>query len=389
MAIAICLGTLLSGTLQSEYNVQAISTAKSCSSVSECNQLIGEINQQVGQINQEQTDKIREQQDLQAQRFELRDQVTAIQSNILRVKDEIVQTEKEIEAAEKRKVELEEEIRILREKVNHIIVLNDRLQRKNPVLTWLSESESFSDLIRASRTQQQIANQIKGLVDELSAKVQEMNQLLEKLEADKASLIEKRQELEIEEATLVKKMEEMMALEKKIQQEIQRLQELKVEANEIKSIIEKQKQAMIASSNETFRIPLESGYVTCEFACYVDSKGIPHNGIDLGNYGNTSTKVLASASGTVVRAGWHSAYGNHVIITHNINGKIYTTLYAHMHSTPYVSAGQTVSKGQVLGTMGSTGNSTGPHLHFELYEGYYNWPYSVNPRKYINFPSRW
>ena len=141
------------------------------------------------------------------------------------------------------------------------------------------------------------------------------------------------------------------------------------------------------SSN--FIIPLSTGYVTCEFGCYVDSKGIPHNGIDLGNSGNTSTPVLATASGVVFRAGWHHAYGNYVMITHNINGRVMTTVYAHMHTSPYVSIGDYVYQGQQLGTMGNSGNSFGAHLHFEIYEGYYNYPHSVNPRKYINFPARW
>lgn len=140
----------------------------------------------------------------------------------------------------------------------------------------------------------------------------------------------------------------------------------------------------VIPSSATFRIPLATGYVSCEFMCYPG-----HNGIDLGNRGDTSTPVLATASGIVTRSGWHSAYGNHVMITHQVNGKVYTTVYAHMHTRPYVSVGQTVSQGQQVGTMGNTGNSFGAHLHFELYEGYYNYPYSVNPRKYINFPSRW
>lgn len=161
------------------------------------------------------------------------------------------------------------------------------------------------------------------------------------------------------------------------------------EAEEIKRIVEAQRVEIIRETNEVFGIPLATGYVSCEFACYVDANGIPHNGIDLGNYGDTTTPVVASASGKVIRSGWHNSYGNHVIISHNINGEIYTTLYAHMHSTPMVQTGDYVSKGQQLGTMGNSGNSFGAHLHFELYEGYYNWPYSVNPRKYINFPSRW
>lgn len=87
-----------------------------------------------------------------------------------------------------------------------------------------------------------------------------------------------------------------------------------------------------------------------------------HNGIDIGaGYG---TAVLAAADGTITTAAYDAeGYGNYVIIDHG-NGN--RTLYAHMSYTG-VSAGQTVSEGQIIGLVGSTGMSTGPHLHFETY----------------------
>ncbi len=73
--------------------------------------------------------------------------------------------------------------------------------------------------------------------------------------------------------------------------------------------------------------------------------------------------------------GWGGGYGNHVIVDH---GNGYQTLYGHLSSLD-VSQGQYVSKGQRLGTMGSTGWSTGPHLHFEIrYGGSY-----LNPLNYL------
>lgn len=73
--------------------------------------------------------------------------------------------------------------------------------------------------------------------------------------------------------------------------------------------------------------------------------------------------VTASDRGVVLRAGWNNqGYGTFVIVDHNID---YLTLYAHLDSI-FVSEGEIVAQGQVLGTVGSTGNSTGPHLHFEL-----------------------
>ncbi|HSH24179.1 MAG TPA: M23 family metallopeptidase, partial [Massilibacterium sp.] len=108
-----------------------------------------------------------------------------------------------------------------------------------------------------------------------------------------------------------------------------------------------------------------------------------HAGIDIAN--GTGTPIVAAASGTVVastygdRPGNYRGYGNVIVIRHNINGKTIDTLYAHLNSRS-VSVGQTVSQGQTIGEMGSTGDSTGPHLHFEIHPGGYKNP--VNPANY-------
>ncbi len=88
-----------------------------------------------------------------------------------------------------------------------------------------------------------------------------------------------------------------------------------------------------------------------------------HRGADIcAPYG---TSILAADSGSVVAAGWHWSYGNYVEIDH---GNGYRTLYAHMSSIG-VTQGQAVSQGQEIGKVGSTGNSTGNHCHFEVYSG--------------------
>lgn len=106
-----------------------------------------------------------------------------------------------------------------------------------------------------------------------------------------------------------------------------------------------------------------------------------HSGIDIAN--GVGTPIYAAASGTVIRANYSSSYGNVVYISHNINGQVYTTVYAHQTSL-FVRSGQSVSKGQQIGTMGSTGRSTGSHLHFEIHKGAWNGSASaVNPRSYL------
>lgn len=89
-----------------------------------------------------------------------------------------------------------------------------------------------------------------------------------------------------------------------------------------------------------------------------------HSGIDIGGQYNGS--IRASNSGRVIYTGWYGGYGKVVIVDHGmVNGVPTTTLYAHLNSTN-VSSGEIVSKGQVVGHEGTTGYSTGPHLHFEV-----------------------
>lgn len=87
-----------------------------------------------------------------------------------------------------------------------------------------------------------------------------------------------------------------------------------------------------------------------------------HRGIDIAR--PTNRNILAADNGTVAFAGWSGGYGNKVIINHN-NG--IRTLYAHLASVD-VRVGQTVGQGQKIGVMGATGNTTGVHLHFEVYQ---------------------
>jgi LysM repeat protein len=101
-----------------------------------------------------------------------------------------------------------------------------------------------------------------------------------------------------------------------------------------------------------------------------------HEGVDLA--APTGTPVHAAGGGTVVFAGWNSyGYGNVVVIAH---GPVFT-IYGHL-SAYRVSCGQSVSAGNIIGAVGSTGNSSGSHLHFEMRDANWN---PVNPTNYIGF----
>lgn len=111
--------------------------------------------------------------------------------------------------------------------------------------------------------------------------------------------------------------------------------------------------------------PTTSTYITSEFGYRAPDEtngigSIDHGGIDIGV--STGSRVYAAAAGTVTLAGWNGGYGKCVIISHD-NGM--TTFYAHL-STTRVKTGSRVTQGQIIALSGNTGNSTGPHLHFEV-----------------------
>jgi len=103
-----------------------------------------------------------------------------------------------------------------------------------------------------------------------------------------------------------------------------------------------------------------SGIISSRFGARSSIRSSAHTGLDIAT--STGTPVLAASSGTVTFSGRKGSYGNLLVITHS-NGV--QTYYGHC-SKLYVSAGTTVTQGQTVAAVGSTGNSTGPHLHFEI-----------------------
>ena len=158
------------------------------------------------------------------------------------------------------------------------------------------------------------------------------------------------------------------------------------QSREIAEMINKQ---TVKSEKSQQKITVSGGFirpvggpVTSPFGWRVHpifKRKIFHSGVDLGMPMNSPVK--AANSGKVIFVGWYGGYGKVVIIDHGrINGVPTTTLYAHLNSYR-VSVGSTVVKGQVIANVGTTGYSTGPHLHFEVRQ-------NGNPTNPFNFVPR-
>lgn len=137
----------------------------------------------------------------------------------------------------------------------------------------------------------------------------------------------------------------------------------------------------IVANDSGFINPLSGGYtITSGFGPRTDPTGYSggfHDGIDLAT--SAGTPIMASMAGTVVESSYHPSAGNHVIIQHS-NG-LYT-YYMHMNA-PGIGAGAQVSAGQVIGAVGTTGNSTGNHLHFGISSSL--WGGFIDPTSMLSF----
>ncbi len=256
-------------------------------------------------------------------------------------------------------------------------------------LEVLLNSKSFSDLLSRFSIIKQVVEYDSLRLDELKEIEQEIADIKKELEAEKQVLVDLK-------ANETKQMNSLSAKRAQSQQMIDSLKNDKAafekalkeqEAAEAAARAEIARLAAAQSSGGGAKVPSNysgrmitpaSGPITSYYGSRihpVTGKLKTHTGMDYGApYGSN---IVAAAAGTVLVSGYNSGgYGNYVVINH---GGGVTTLYAHASSL-LVSAGQSVSQGQVIAKVGSTGMSTGPHLHFEvLVNGAH-----TDPRGYLN-----
>lgn len=303
--------------------------------------------------------------------------IDEVQSKIDGLNTKISASNQKIAAKE---AELAEAEQNSREQYDGYMYRAKRMVEKGSVtyLEVLLNSKSFSDLLQRFAVVKQIVKYDSNRLDELRAIEEQIAALKKELEEEKAVLVSLRKDeteqksaleakraqsqaiidsLQSDKNALTKALEQQEAAEAAARAEIKRLAEQQAAAARSGSV-------SVPSNFSGSMIRPTTGPVTSPYYMRVHpvtGKLRQHTGIDYGPpYG---TNIVAAASGTVLVAGYNSGgYGNYVVINH---GGGITTLYGHA-STLCVSAGQTVSQGQVIAKVGSTGMSTGPHLHFEV-----------------------
>ena len=268
------------------------------------------------------------------------------------------------------------------------------MEERGKVSYWsvLFKAESFTDLLGRLDIVNEIMDADQAVIDQLQAlqvEIEEKKASLEaskaESEAAKADLVAKKTELDAQRKEAIALVNEINDNENEYKET---LDELDKEEERIQAMIVKKSKELAAqqaaqnggTSNAAlggYIWPVSSHYITSTFGGRASPGGIGstnHKGIDIGRVGYT-TEIHAAKAGTVIVSQYSSSYGNYVVVSH---GSGNTTLYAHMSSRK-VSVGTYVNQGDVLGITGSTGNSTGPHLHSEISEN----GVRTNPLNYL------
>lgn len=250
---------------------------------------------------------------------------------------------------------------------------------------FLSNAEYISSISEYDRDMlvqfQEIVKTVKEQEAALQAEYAEMEELQNELIAKQTSL----------EELIASKSSEISSLDAEIGENAKKLAALEAAAEAARKAAEeaarKQKEkassysnsagAAVVSGNGTFTHPCP-GYsrISSTFGWRkqpLAGASTNHKGVDFA--APTGTPIYAAAGGTVVSSGYSGKAGNRIVINH---GNGLQTIYMHCHKL-YVKAGTTVSKGQNIAAVGTTGNSTGPHLHFQVMSG----GTPVNPMNYL------
>ena len=345
----------------------------------------------LSQIRNNIKNKQQELNESRAKEKSLGDQVNSLEQQINSKQSDIDELEASISEAQAKLETLEVELAAAEEKVNtQNENLNARLRNmyKNGSVGFidvLMDSGSFSEFLnnlslveKVYTSDQDVLEELQKAYDEIDAKKKEIETLQAELSESKATMEEQKSSLEADKASVEKKKSEIAADSAETQRELDKLE---ADAQALTSSI---RNSGSSSSSSKYNGGIMAWPVP---SCHTVSSGYGgrihpttgkykfHGGLDIpGSYGSA---IVAANSGKVIWAGNRGdSYGNYVIIDH---GGGVSTLYGHS-SKVLVSSGQSVSRGQRIANVGSTGRSTGPHCHFEVRIN----GSRVNPNPYVN-----
>ena len=381
--------------------------ATAATSMSSLQNKLDKLSQSIVQHKKELSNAKKKEQAAKALESELKEKVTVVQSQISVLKGQIAEVqnsiglkEQEIAATEQQITEKEAEIADQWGDFKQHMAAMQEL-RDGGSVAMLSAVNDLYELLTFNEVMQDISIKDTEILDN-------MKNAKEALESDKLTLESQRSELQSKKADLDAQNSQMRAKQNELNssvaaaqmsaaeaQQAQKDAQAAIESDEMNyEAVKKQIQKMIAAAAASkptlsftgFICPLKSySRISSEYGWRknpVTGVNKLHAGTDFAAPGGTP--IYAAASGYVQVAGWSSGgYGNYVIIYHGkmSDGNQYSTLYGHMRSVA-TSAGKYVQQGEIIGYVGSTGNSTGNHLHLEVWKGGSK-ANAVNPRGYI------
>ena len=342
------------------------------------NDLQNKINQtkdEISDVQSELSDTMKQIQSLIAQIAEYQDEIDDLDSQISELEDSIAETEVKLNEAEAKYQKQEE---LLKER---LVAMYEAGQTS--YLDVLLSSEDIADFIAKYYMISEIAEYDTELLDqmeknknEIKAAKDSLEESKEQVETIKANKKATQDSLKASQATKQGYVNELSEDEQELKDELEQYEaDKRAVQNELAAIAarESSNNGVVYSGGE----PSSYGYIfpiPGLGKSNINNRNYPsypgHTGVDI-NINVVGKSVVAVKSGTVEIStalrnsnGTYRSYGEYVVINHH-DGTM--TLYAHMLSgSRTVSVGQEVSQGQVIGTVGSTGNSTGPHLHFEV-----------------------
>lgn len=381
--------------------------ATAATSMSSLQNKLDKLSQSIVQHKKELSNAKKKEQAAKALESELKEKVTVVQSQISVLKGQIAEVQnsiglKEQEIAVKEQQITEKEAEIADQWGDfkqHMAAMQEL--RDGGSVAMLSAVNDLYELLTFNEVMQDISIKDTEILDN-------MKNAKEALESDKLTLESQRSELQSKKADLDAQNSQMRAKQNELNssvaaaqmsaaeaQQAQKDAQAAIESDEMNyEAVKKQIQKMIAAAAASkptlsftgFICPLKSySRISSEYGWRknpVTGVNKLHAGTDFAAPGGTP--IYAAASGYVQVAGWSSGgYGNYVIIYHGkmSDGNQYSTLYGHMRSVA-TSAGKYVHQGEIIGYVGSTGNSTGNHLHLEVWKGGSK-ANAVNPRGYI------